>query len=792
MKDVQGFKYIMSRFRNRQTALPECARPRAQQQPDCEININHRKPSVVSSLLWPWTATLRILKPRPGSSPSVPSWARVIAGLILITNCQALPALTPPRPDIVIENFDGTNFDDWKETGDAFGPGPAHGALPNQMPVDGFLGAGFASSFHNGDGSLGTLTSPSFTIQRKYIQFLIGGGGFAGKTCINLLSDGKVVRTATGPNTRPGGSEHLDWQAWDVSELEGQTVILQIVDQAAGGWGHISIDQIVQTDQKNAGSILSDVSRSIDMTQRYLNLPVKNGAPKRTIKIIVNGKTEREFDIELANDRPDWWAFMDTSAFKDQTIVVQVDKLPDDSQGLKLINQSDEIKDAKAIYQEELRPQIHFSPRRGWNNDPNGLVFYQGEYHLFFQHNPYGWNWGNMHWGHATSRDLVHWQELPEALYPDAMGTIYSGSAVVDWQNTGGFGKNDQPPLVLFYTQAGDQFAQCLAYSTDGGHSFTKYAGNPVVPEITAGNRDPKVFWYEPAKEWVMVLWVEWQGHNTIRFLTSPNLKEWTTVSQANDFFECPDFFELPVDGDPANKKWVLTAANSEYEVGSFDGHSFTAETAKLPGQRGRGYYATQTYSDLPANDGRRIQIGWLQAPSPGMPFNQCLSLPHELRLTQTPKGPRLTYTPVRELQTLRLPSHDLGPLTLQPDTSNPLADVKAELMELHAAFEPGAASGVIFNVRGAAIRFDTKKQELEVNDIHVAAPWHDGRQDITVYCDRTSLEIFASDGLVYIPLPFQPKTDDLDVGVQVEGGSTKFDSLQLYQLKSAWEPIDN
>lgn len=714
--------------------------------------------------------------------------ACVMAGLILIADGQSQPMPAVPRTDIVIEDFDGTNFGDWKITGDAFGTGPEHGPLPNQMPVGGFLGDGFASSYHGGDGSTGTLTSPPCVIQRRYIQFLIGGGGFDGKTCLNLLSNGKVVRTATGPNTQPGGSEHLDWQAWDVSELEGKSVVLEIVDQATGGWGHISVDQIVQTDRKTAGLILSDVTHPIKVTKRYLNLPVKNGASKRTIKLMVDGQVEREFDIELADSQPDWWAFIDLTAFKGQTAVLQVDKLPEDSQGLSLIDQSDEIKGAKDLYREILRPQIHFSPRRGWNNDPNGLVFYQGQYHLFFQHNPYGWNWGNMHWGHATSPDLVHWQELPEALYPDAGGTIYSGSAVVDWQNTSGFGKNNQPPMVLFYTRAGDQFAQCVAYTCDGGHTFTKYAGNPVVPQITGGNRDPKVFWYEPKKEWVMVLWVEWQGHNTIHFLTSSNLTQWTTASQANDFFECPDFFELPVDGNPANKKWVLTAASSEYEVGTFDGRTFTAETAKLPGHRGHGYYAAQTYSDIPASDGRRIQIGWLQAPSPGMPFNQCLSLPHELRLTQTSEGPRLVYTPIRELQSLRIPSHDLGPLTLRPDSNNPLADMKADLMELRATFEPGTANDVIFNIRGAAIRYDAHKQELEVNDVRVAAPLHDDRQDLTVYCDRTSLEIFASGGLVYIPLPYQPKTDNLDAAVKVEGGSTKFDSLQIYKLKSIWK----
>src|ERR1017187_8448704 len=288
-------------------------------------------------------------------------------------------ALTPNRPDLVIEAFEGTNFGAWKVTGDAFGDAPAHGTLPNQMPVDGFLGGGFASSYHNGDGSIGTLTSPSFTVERKYIQFLIGGGGFAGKTCINLLSDDKVVRTATGPNINPGGSEHLDWQAWDVSALAGKNVVLEIVDQSTGGWGHISIDQISQTDHKLAGMILHDVELPLKVEKQYLNLPVKNGATKRTLKLMVDGKTEREFQIELADAKPDWWAFLDVAAFKGQSVVLQADKLPEDSLVLKQIDQSDAIKEDQSIYHEALRPHFHFTSRRCWLNE-NADATLRGKY----------------------------------------------------------------------------------------------------------------------------------------------------------------------------------------------------------------------------------------------------------------------------------------------------------------------------------------------------------------------------------------------------------------------------
>ncbi len=695
--------------------------------------------------------------------------------------------------DLLIADFEGATYGPWKTTGDAFGAGPAQGTLPNQMAVQGYKGKGLVNSFANGDDSTGTLTSPAFKIERKFIAFLVGGGKDEQKLLVNLVIDGKIVRSSTGPNDSPGGSETLAPEAWDVRGLIGESAVIEIVDQAKGGWGHINIDHIVQTNQKPA-RILTSAKRDFTIGKRYLNLPIKNGAPRRKLTVLINGRAEVANDVELADSAPDWWAFVDAGAWKGKTITLEVDKLADDSKALAAIIQSDSIQDSRALYHEPLRGQFHFSSKRGWNNDPNGMVFFNGEYHLFYQHNPYGWGWGNMHWGHAVSPDMVHWRELGEALAPDRMGPMFSGSAVVDWNNTSGLGADGKPPLVLIYTAAGDPTTQCIASSVDG-RTFTKYRGNPVIKQITSGNRDPRVFWHQATKKWVMVLYVELNKTHTIHFLTSPNLREWTLVSVTRGgtmgkdgyLYECPDFLELPIDGEARNSKWVLLGANTEYAVGGFDGVSFRPEQSRLTGQRGRGFYAPQTFSDIPSRDGRRVQIGWFQTVTPGMPFNQSMTIPLELKLTATQDGPRMTWTPIKELESLRARSRARGPITLKPETANPLADLKADLVELRVEFEPGTATEVSLTTTGAILRYDVQKQVLSVNELRAPAPTRDGKQRLTIFRDRAGLEIFASDGLTYMPIPYVSKSGDMSYSVSAKGGSARLTRLDVHELESAW-----
>lgn len=691
--------------------------------------------------------------------------------------------------DLIIADFEGPDYGLWQVQGEAFGTGPARGALPGQMPVDGFRGQRLVNSFHQGDDSVGTLTSPEFLIERKFLSFLIGGGK-SDKLALQLVVDGKVVRSSTGPNDRQGGSETLAVDSWDVSEFSGATAILRIIDKATGGWGHLNVDHIVQTDTRPKG-VRVDAERHFTADRRYLHIPIRNGAPKRLVTLLVDGRIVVRNDIELADGTPDWWAPMDISAWKARELTLRVDKLPDDSTALTSIGQSDVLKDADDLYREPLRGQFHFSPQRGWNNDPNGCVFYRGEYHLFFQHNPYGWSWGNMHWGHAVSKDLVHWQELGDRLLPDDMGPMFSGSAVVDWKNTSGLGKDGQPPLILFYTAAGNPTTQCMAYSNDG-RTFTKFSGNPIVSEITGGNRDPKVIWHEPSQHWVMTLYVSWQNHHTIHFFTSPNLRDWklSSISRGDDpngrfLYECPDFFELPVDGVAARKKWVLLAADSAYAIGSFDGNQFFPDATRLRGHRGKGFYAAQSFSDVP--DGRRIFIGWWQTETKGMPFNQSMTVPLELKLTQTDDGPRMTFAPVKELEALRTKTHGLDVKSLKPGDRNPLDAISAELVEVRAEIEPGEAKEVVFNIRDIMVEYDVKKQELSVAGHRAPAPLRDGKLRLIIYCDRTGAEVFASDGLCYVPMPFNTKPENKRLYFETRGGTATVNALEVHELRSAW-----
>jgi len=702
---------------------------------------------------------------------------KTIQIILLVITMNALSCYAQ-RKDIILADFEGADYGAWITTGNAFGKSPVHGPSGTQMPVSGFLGHGLVSSFNGGDESTGTLTSPDFILKRKLITFNIGGGGFAGSTCMNLIVDGKIVRTSIGPNTKEGGSEVLSQASWDISGIQGKTAQLQIVDHATGGWGHINVDQIVQSDQPVPA--ITTLHRNLTVTKRFLYFPVKYtqaSGGKNRVQVIVDGAIVREFDMDLS-ETPDWYAHLDMSAWKNKKATLKVMNILNDSKVLKLVTQGDRVWNADKLYSEPLRAQLHFSPGCGWNNDPNGLVYADGEYHMYYQHNPYSWEWGNMSWGHATSTDMVHWVEQPIAIYPYKYGdTAFSGGAVVDINNTSGLKKGKNSLIVATYTSTGR--GQCLVYSNDKGRTFREYSGNPV---ITKAVRDPRPIWYEPGKHWVVTVYDEVGADKYINFFTSPDLKTWTYQSRVKGFYECPDLFELQ-SGD--KKEWILTGASSDYMVGQFDGKVFTPHTSMLKGHLGKGFYAAQTFTNEPK--GRVVQIGWMQTRTLNMPFNQGMSLPNELKLIQTTDGPRLTWTPVPELNTLRKKTYSTGSITLTPGDINPLSKITGELLELRADFIPEANTTTLFTVRGVVISYTAATEQLSVNGLDVHAPLVNGHQKIIVYADRTSLEVYASDGLVYVPMPVFPKEENRSVTVNVTGGPVRFNALDAYQLKSIW-----
>jgi sucrose-6-phosphate hydrolase SacC (GH32 family) len=431
------------------------------------------------------------------------------------------------------------------------------------------------------------------------------------------------------------------------------------------------------------------------------------------------------------------------------------------------------------------------------------MVYYRGEYHLFYQHNPGGWAWGNLHWGHAVSRDAVHWKELGDALAPDRLGMVFSGSAAVDRAGTTGLGDGREPPMVIAYTAAGEASTQCLASSTDG-RAFARFGGNPVHGEVSPGSRDPKILWHEASASWVVCLYagIPTGGDgprgaravvDTFQFFRSPDLRRWTAASRVSGLYECPDLFELPLDGDPARPRWVLTDATSGYLVGAFDGAVFTPGTPKLAGHLGRGhdFYAPQTFSDMPAGDGRRIQIGWLKAEAPGMPFNQAMSLPMELGLVSTPGGPRLTRRPIAELEGLRRRSVRAGGSALGPGDPNPLEGAGWDLVEIRAAFEADPGATVAFTVRGISVVVDPGRGEIRVGGHCAPAPARGGRQELVIFADILMIEVFASGGLAYLPVPFVPGPGDPGpASVRADGGRARFHLLDAHELVTIWPTL--
>lgn len=483
---------------------------------------------------------------------------------------------------------------------------------------------------------------------------------------------------------------------------------------------------------------------------------------------------------------------MDVSQFKNKNIYLVANSIDraKDKNILGCIYQSDQPKKVSSFYKEKKRQQIHFSPKRGWRNDTNGMVYYDGEYHLFWQHNPFGYNWGNMTWGHAVSKDMVHWEELDTAIYPDELGTIFSGSAVVDKNNTSGFQTGKEKPIVCFYTSAGGlnewsrqtgaRFTQSICYSNDRGRTWTKYSDNPIIGYLEVGNRDPKIIWHQPTKQWVMLLYME---NDIMQFFTSKDIKNWEKQSTLKSFHECPELFELPIDGNENNKKWVHYGAHGNYFVGDFDGKTFVPDGKDKKFSYGNCFFASQTFNNMP--DNRRVQMGWGQIATENMPFNQCILFPVELKLTLTDEGVIMTAMPIQEVQLLHRKKHSFNGLII--NNCKKIESLKGELFHIVTKFDALTSKEFCFYIRGRKVTYNTQNNILSCLDKQASLkPDGKGKIQLELLVDRNSIEIFANGGIVYMPIGGTLDENNRSIEIISQGG--RLDQLDIYELDSIWK----
>jgi fructan beta-fructosidase len=496
---------------------------------------------------------------------------------------------------------------------------------------------------------------------------------------------------------------------------------------------------------------------------------------------------------------------------------------------------------AQLPYTEQYRPQFHFSPDSMWMNDPNGMVYYEGEYHLFYQHNPDRNVWGSMHWGHAISTDLVRWEHLPIALYPDSLGTIFSGSAVIDWNNSSGLGSSKNPPMVAIFTHHNQKLAgegslqfqyQSIAFSLDKGRSWTKYHGNPVLKNPGIRDfRDPKVGWMESTGKWILVL----AAQDRVMFYSSPNLINWSYESEFGEdtgghggVWECPDLFPLEFNGE---RKWVLLVSinpggpnggsATQYFVGDFNGSVFQNEN---PGKEplwvdlGKDNYAGVTWSDIPPEDGRRLFLGWMSNwqyanKVPSQRWRNAMTLPRELILRQDEHGYFLNSVPIAETEQLRTRQFKLepGPVRGRNNTEPAIEDTYP-LYEIDLVFEfdPEEDGGVEFGIilesnkhEKLIAAFNTLTRQVFIArdssgiidfsehfpGMHTA-PYQvskEGEIRFHAFVDLSSIELFVDQGaLVMTELCF-PESGFEKIHLYSNKESVRLKKGDIYSLKSIW-----
>lgn len=560
----------------------------------------------------------------------------------------------------------------------------------------------------------------------------------------------------------------------------------------------------------------------LDSVKKFLLLPVQENAPESKVNIIVNNEfqLEQNINIRLAREKVDYYVPLDLSAYQGKSVSVDVTGMPVSSLCWKEIKLSDTFYSSN---RETYRPVYHHTPVYGWMNDPNGMFYKDGVYHLYFQYNPYGSMWANMTWGHSTSTDLTHWTYEGTAIVPDAWGAIFSGSCVVDKDNTAGFGKG---AVVAFYTSAkstpwGDVQSQSMAYSLDNGKTFIKYEHNPILTSTERDFRDPKVFWYAPGKHWVMMLAVGQE----MQIYSSGNLKEWKKESSFGAMqgahggvWECPDLVEVAVEGSK-EKKWVLICnlnpggpfggSAAQYFVGSFDGKKFVNES---PTQTkwldwGKDNYATVTWSNAPA--GRCIALGWMSnwqyANSvPTTQYRSANTLARDLTLYRVGGELYLKSKPSPEIKKARAEEKKIPTFEVKGnyEVASLLADNKGAY-EIEMAIENKGTSKIDFslmNEKGekVAMYYDVVRKQFVMDRsasgivgfsrdfpaVTVAPVRNTDQIHLRLFIDRSSVEAFGEEGeyvmtnLVFPAEPYNRMVFSSDKGSYIVR------SMNVYRLQ--------
>ena len=560
----------------------------------------------------------------------------------------------------------------------------------------------------------------------------------------------------------------------------------------------------------------------INTNQRYLLLPVEEVMPDVRVSMIVNNKEVNVADVRLAVNRVDYFVPLDLSDYAGKNILLKFKLGSNDPIRGKLsavcckeMKLSDTFDTGN---REKFRPTYHFSPLYGWMNDPNGMVYKDGEYHLFYQHNPYGSKWGNMHWGHAISKDLINWEHRPDAITPDALGTIFSGSAVVDTDNTAGFGAG---AIVAIYTQNSDRQVQSIAYSTDNGRSFTKYENNPVLTSDARDFRDPKVFWHKETQRWIMLLAVGQE----MQIFSSSNLKDWAFESSFGEgqgahggVWECPDLFELPVDGTN-EKKWVLLCnlnpggpfggSATQYFVGTFNGKEFVNESPSKTKWMdwGKDHYATVTWSDAP--DNRRIAIAWMSNwqyanDVPTSQYRSPNSVPRDLSLFTVDGETYLQSAPSPELLKLRDISKKRSFKVNGTRTIKDMIAGNEGAYEIELTIENQHADIIgfrLYNDKGEEVdmQYDMKEKKFSMdrrksgdvgfNENFPMLTWtaiESGIDELKLrlFVDKSSVEAFGDGGRFVMTNQVFPSEPYTHIDFYSKGGAYKVDSFVIYKLK--------